>query len=64
MFSTFIDLRRISTLGLKNERGIFIAIKEKALVDAMYLYSFGKYKIDFSALNLKVFDKRKLKEIL
>lgn len=42
----------------------FIATKEKAFADAVYLYSFGKYKIDFSALDIKKLDKARLKKIM
>lgn len=43
---------------------IFIAAKEKAFVDAVYLYSFGKYKFDLDSLDLGKLDKDKLKRIL
>jgi predicted transcriptional regulator of viral defense system len=39
---------------------IFIATKEKAFLDAMYLYSFGKYKIDLSSLDLSKLDRAKM----
>lgn len=44
--------------------GIFIATKEKAFVDSAYLYSFGKYKPDFSSLDLNKLDKDRLKKII
>jgi predicted transcriptional regulator of viral defense system len=44
--------------------GIFIATKEKAFVDAAYLYSFGKYKFDIDSLDMKKLDIKKLKSIL
>ncbi|NNF99546.1 MAG: hypothetical protein HKM93_09225 [Desulfobacteraceae bacterium] len=37
--------------GFKKENGIFIAIPEKALVDAFYLMSYGRYSIDLSAVD-------------
>lgn len=43
---------------------IFIATKEKAFVDSLYLYSFGKYKIDVDSLDIKKLDKAKLKKIV
>ncbi|OGS24060.1 MAG: hypothetical protein A2297_05985 [Elusimicrobia bacterium RIFOXYB2_FULL_48_7] len=46
--------------GFEKSGGIFIASKEKAFIDAVYLYSFGKYKIDFSALDLASLDKTKI----
>ncbi len=36
--------------------GIFLATKEKAFLDAVYLYSFGKYNIDFSSLDMNKLD--------
>jgi predicted transcriptional regulator of viral defense system len=44
--------------------GIFIATKEKAFMDAAYLYSFGKYKFDIDSLDMKKLDIKKLKSIL
>jgi len=42
----------------------FIATKEKAFIDSIYLYSFGKYKFDFSALDLSKLDKKEIKRII
>lgn len=42
---------------------IFIATKEKAFIDSLYLYSFGKYKMDFSAIDITRLDKKKIKEL-
>lgn len=44
--------------------GVFIATPEKAFLDAVYLYSFGKYKLDFSALDINKIDLKRLKKIL
>ncbi|MEW6605905.1 MAG: hypothetical protein AB1414_00450 [bacterium] len=44
--------------------GIFIASKEKAFLDAMYLYSFGKYKLDFNALDFNKLEKTKIKKLI
>lgn len=44
--------------------GFFIASKEKAFVDSVYLYSFGKYKIDLSSIDLNKLDKAKVKKII
>lgn len=43
--------------------GIFIASCEKAFLDCIYLYSYGKYKFDISSLDLKKLNIRKLKNI-
>jgi predicted transcriptional regulator of viral defense system len=44
--------------------GIFIATKEKAFIDAAYLYSFGKYKFDIDSLDMKKLDIKKLRSII
>lgn len=44
--------------------GIFIATKEKAFLDAAYLYSFGKYKFDVDALDMKKLELKRLKSLL
>ncbi len=46
------------------KNNIFIATKEKAFVDSLYLYSFGKYKIDVDSLDIKKLDKAKIKKII
>ncbi|MEO0080164.1 MAG: hypothetical protein ABIK44_05765 [candidate division WOR-3 bacterium] len=43
--------------------GVFIATPEKALVDALYLYSLGRYRIDFPALEPAKLDRRVLSRI-
>jgi len=42
----------------KNE--CFIATKEKAFIDSIYLYSFGKYRFDNSAIDYSKLDRDKL----
>jgi predicted transcriptional regulator of viral defense system len=42
----------------KKENGIFIASPEKALLDAFYLMSYGRYTIDISALNTDKLDRK------
>lgn len=42
---------------------IFIATKEKAFVDSIYLCSFGKYRLDFTALDFGKLDKSEIKRI-
>lgn len=44
--------------------GIFIATKEKAFIDSVHLYSFGRYRLDFSSIDFSKLDKNKLKKIL
>jgi predicted transcriptional regulator of viral defense system len=44
--------------------GIFIASKEKSFIDAVYLYSFGKYKLDINSLDLSKLDKTKINNLM
>ena len=49
--------------GFKKEKGFFIAIPEKALLDAFYLMSFGRYSMDISALDAAKLDKDEIKRL-
>jgi predicted transcriptional regulator of viral defense system len=49
--------------GFKKEKGVFIATPEKALLDAFYLMSFGRYRLDLSALDAEKFDKAEVKSL-
>ncbi len=42
------------------KNGYFIATKEKAFLDSVYLYSFGKYRFDNSAIDYSKLDKDKV----
>lgn len=50
--------------GFEKKDGFFIATKEKAFADAIYLYSFGKYRLDFNAINSAKLDSNELKRII
>lgn len=43
---------------------VFMASKEKAFLDVVYLYSFGKYRIDFSSLDLDKLDKLRIQKMM
>jgi predicted transcriptional regulator of viral defense system len=43
--------------GFKKEKGFFIATPEKALIDAFYLMSYGRYALDISALDSDKLDR-------
>ncbi len=43
---------------------IFIATPEKAFIDSIYLYSYGKYPLDFTAINIEKLDKNKITALL
>ncbi|MFC1668483.1 hypothetical protein ACFL1T_03775, partial [Chlamydiota bacterium] len=61
---SFYKLKECHYRDFIKNNGFFIATPEKAFIDAVYLYSFGKYKIDFSALDFSKLDKRKLTMII
>jgi predicted transcriptional regulator of viral defense system len=49
--------------GFIKERGFFIATPEKALLDALYLMSYGRYRADLSAIDASRLDLSKLKAL-
>jgi len=49
--------------GFKREKGFFIAAPEKALLDAFYLVSYGRYALDISALDHEKFDRAALERL-
>jgi len=50
--------------GFKKKNNLFIATPEKALIDSLYLYSFGRYSLDLAALDFGQLDRQKLKELI
>ena len=49
--------------GFKKEKGFFIATPEKALLDAFYLMSYGRYSLDISALDATKLDRDEIKRL-
>ncbi len=60
----YYKLKREYYFDFTRQGNMFISTKEKAFVDAVYLYSFGKYKIDFASLDLRKIEKRRLWRII
>lgn len=60
----FYKLQKKYYFDFIKKDGIFIATKEKAFIDSVYLYSLGRYKMDFGSLDLNKLDKNKIREIL
>jgi predicted transcriptional regulator of viral defense system len=50
--------------GFGKDGDFFIASKEKAFVDCLYLYSFGKYRFDVDSIDFEKLDKKKIKRLL
>ena len=49
--------------GFKKEKDFFIATPEKALLDAFYLMSYGRYSLDISALDATKLDGNEVKRL-
>ncbi len=49
--------------GFKKEKGFFIATPEKALLDAFYLMSYGRYALDIAALDEMKLDRDEIKRL-
>ena len=49
--------------GFKKEKNFFIATPEKALLDAFYLMSHGRYSLDVSSLDATKLDRNELKRL-
>jgi len=60
----YYKLKKSVYFSFIKKDGFFIATPEKALIDALYLYSFGKYRLDFAALDLNRLNKRELQRIV
>lgn len=60
----FYKLKRELYFDFIKQGDFFIAIKEKALLDAIYLFSFGKYTFDLSSIDMSKIDLKKIKILL
>jgi hypothetical protein len=49
--------------AFKKEKGFFIATPEKALLDAFYLMSYGRYSLDLSSLDSAKLDRQEIKRL-
>lgn len=54
----YYKIQKMYYFDFMKKEDIFIATGEKAFIDSIYLYSFGKYKMDFSAIDLERLDKK------
>ncbi len=59
-FFSYYKIKKELYFGFEKKEGIFIASKEKAFLDAVYLYSFGKYRFDVSSVAMEKLDKNKI----
>lgn len=49
--------------AFRKEKNFFIATPEKALLDAFYLMSYGRYRLDFSSLDATKLDRKEIKRL-
>jgi len=59
----YIKVNSALYFGFKKEKDFFIATPEKALVDAFYLMSYGRYALDISALSTEKLDGEEIRRI-
>ncbi|BCB96855.1 hypothetical protein JZK55_17770 [Dissulfurispira thermophila] len=60
----FCKIKKELYSGFTRQDNIFIASKEKAFLDAMYLYSFGKYALDIDSIDINKLDLKMIKNLL
>jgi len=60
----FTKIKDALYCGFERKYGFFIATPEKALLDAMYLVSIGKYAMDFDAVDFTGLRKAPVKKLL
>jgi predicted transcriptional regulator of viral defense system len=60
----FYKINRNLYFDFLKKDDFFIASKEKAFVDTVYLYSFGKYSFDFDSIDISKLDMKRIKKII
>ena len=60
----FMKLKNSYYFDFKKKNNIFMATKEKAFVDSIYLFSFGKYKLDLTAIDLAKLDMERVNKLI
>jgi len=59
----YVKVTHTLYFSFKKEKGVFIATPEKALLDAFYLMSYGRYALDISALDATKLDRNEIKRL-
>ena len=59
----YVKINSAYYFSFKKEKDFFIATPEKALVDAFYLMSYGRYALDISALSAEKLDRKEIRRI-
>lgn len=57
----YSKIRKALYFGFRKEKGFFIATPEKALLDAFYLMSYGRYALDLSSLDVDRLDRQAIR---
>jgi len=60
----YYKLKKECYFGFVRHEDLFIATKEKAVVDTAHLCAFGKYSMDWHACDLETLDKKLLADIM
>lgn len=60
----FYKVKKEYYFGFIKKDNFFIATAEKAFIDCVYLFSLGRYSIDFSAINVEKLDEKEIKDML
>ncbi len=60
----FYKLKRELYFDFTKQGDFFIATKEKAFLDAVYLYSFGKYAFDVDSIDASKLDGKRIRKLL
>jgi predicted transcriptional regulator of viral defense system len=60
----YFKIKRNLYSGFNKVENLFIAMPEKALLDALYLNVLGKYRLDLNSIDFNKFDKEKLNYLL
>ena len=59
----YVKVNKELYFGFKKEKNFFMATPEKALVDAFYLMSYGRYALDISSLSDEKLDRKEVGRI-
>lgn len=60
----YYKLKKKLYFDFVKQDGIFLATREKAFLDTIYLFSFGKYKIDLGSLDIGKLDQDRIRKLV
>lgn len=61
---SFVKLKKEYYSDFAKKAGFFMATPEKALIDAAYLETLGRYRLDSGSMDFSKFDKKKMRKLL